>query len=56
MGEEVDEVSRLRHSRIPLAATIVATMSSGTHAIVCLKPFEGHGLRPYGIAGPITVP
>lgn len=36
--------------------TIVATMSSGTHAIVCLKPFEGHGFRPYGIAGPITVP
>jgi hypothetical protein len=34
---------------------IVSSMSEGPHAIVCLKQYEGLGLRPAGIAGPIGV-
>jgi hypothetical protein len=52
-----DEVTYLRSDVIPPggSGTIVVRMSSGTHAITCLKPFEGLGFRPYGIAGPIVV-
>jgi hypothetical protein len=34
---------------------IAETMSPGRHAIVCHKPYEGKGFRPFGIAGPIVV-
>jgi hypothetical protein len=53
-----DEVTYLRSDVIPAhsSETIAVPMSSGIHAITCLKPYEGQGLRPYGIAGPITVP
>ena len=37
------------------SASISASMSAGTHAIVCLKPYEGLGLRPTGITDPIAV-
>jgi hypothetical protein len=37
------------------SGSIVFTTTSGTHAIVCLQPFEGLGLRPFGIAGPFSV-
>jgi hypothetical protein len=52
-----DEVTYLRSDVIPAhgSDTIAVPMSAGRHAITCLKPFEGQGLRPYGIAGPITV-
>lgn len=53
-----DEVTYLRSDVIPAhsSGTIAVPMSTGIHAITCLKPYEGQGLRPYGIAGPITVP
>lgn len=53
-----DEVTYLRSDVVPAhsSETIAVPMSAGTHAITCLKPFEGQGLRPFGIAGPITVP
>lgn len=52
-----DKVTYLRSNVIPAHSsdTIVVPMSTGRHAITCLKPFDGQGLRPYGIAGPITV-
>jgi hypothetical protein len=34
---------------------IAETMSPGRHAIVCLKPYEGVGIRPWGIVGPFVV-
>lgn len=51
------EVTLLSSDLIPAHSsdTIVAPMSAGTHAIVCLKPYEGHGLRDFGIVGPIIV-
>jgi hypothetical protein len=53
-----DKVTYLRSDVIPAhsSETIAVPMSAGRHAITCLKPFEGQGLRPFGIAGPITVP
>ncbi len=53
-----DKVTYLRSHVIPAhsSETIVVSMAAGRHAITCLKPYEGLGLRPYGIAGPITVP
>jgi hypothetical protein len=53
-----DKVTYLRSDVVPAhsSRTIVVPMASGIHAITCLKPFEGQGLRPFGIAGPITVP
>jgi hypothetical protein len=53
-----DKVTYLRSDVVPAHGSdiIVVPMSSGRHAITCLKPFEGQGLRPFGIAGPITVP
>ena len=53
-----DEVTYLRSEVIAAhsSGTIAVPMSTGIHAITCLKPYEGLGLRPYGIAGPITVP
>lgn len=53
-----DKVTYLRSDVIPAhsSETIAVPMSTGIHAITCLKPYEGQGLRPYGIAGPITVP
>jgi hypothetical protein len=53
-----DEVTYLRSDVIPPHSSdiIVVPMAAGRHAITCLKPSEGQGLRPYGIAGPITVP
>ena len=52
-----DEVTYLRSDVIPAhsSETIAVPMAAGTHAITCLKPYEGLGLRPFGIAGPITV-
>jgi hypothetical protein len=41
------------------SGTFAATMSSGTHAIVCLQPYELNNGRsrtlPFGIVGPIDV-
>jgi len=40
------------------SGTFVATMSSGSHAITCLQPYEIRGrsrLLPFGIAGPIVI-
>lgn len=53
-----DKVTNLRSDVIPAhsSETIVVPMSAGRFAITCLKPFEGLGLRPFGVAGPITVP
>lgn len=51
------EVSYLGSDVIPANSSdiIVPQMSTpGTHAIVCLQPFEGD-FRPFGIAGPIVV-
>jgi hypothetical protein len=51
------EVSYLGSEIIPANSSdiIVPQMSTpGTHAIVCLQPFEGD-FRPFGIAGPIVV-
>ena len=52
-----DEVTYLRSDVIPAnsAEIIAVPMSAGRHAITCLKPYEGLGIRPFGIAGPITV-
>jgi hypothetical protein len=36
------------------SGTAVPAMSSGPHAFVCLRPFEGE-FRPFGVAGPILV-
>ena len=51
------KVTYLRSHVIPAhsSETIAVPMSAGRHAITCLKPYEGQGLRPFGIAGPITV-
>lgn len=51
------KVTYLRSHVIPAhsSETIAVPMSAGKHAITCLKPYEGQGLRPFGIAGPITV-
>ena len=53
-----DKVTYLRSDVIPAHGSeiIAVPMSAGTHAITCLKPYEGLGIRPFGIAGPITVP
>jgi hypothetical protein len=53
-----DEVTYLRSDVVPAHSsdTIAVPMAAGRHAITCLKPYDGLGLRPYGIAGPITVP
>lgn len=53
-----DEVTYLRSDVIPAHSSeiIAVPMSAGRHAITCLKPYEGLGIRPFGIAGPITVP
>jgi hypothetical protein len=53
-----DEVTYLRSDVIPAHSSeiIAVPMSTGRHAITCLKPYEGLGSRPFGIAGPITVP
>ena len=53
-----DKVTYLRSDVIPAHGSeiIAVPMSAGTHAITCLKPYEGLGIRPLGIAGPITVP
>jgi hypothetical protein len=53
-----EKVTYLRSDVVPAHSsdTIAVSMSAGRHAITCLKPFEGQGFRPYGIAGPITVP
>ena len=53
-----DEVTYLRSDVIPAHSSeiIAVPMSAGRYAITCLKPYEGLGLRPYGIAGPIDVP
>jgi hypothetical protein len=52
-----DEVTYLRSDVIPAhsSETIAVPMAAGSHAITCLKPFDGLGIRPFGIAGPITV-
>jgi hypothetical protein len=52
-----DKVTYLRSDvvRPHQSATIAVPFSTGTNAITCLKPFEGLGFRPYGIAGPIVV-
>jgi hypothetical protein len=51
------EVQYLRSDIIPAnsSGVIAATMSQGAHAITCLDRYPGQGLRPFGIAGPITV-
>ena len=51
------EISYLGSDVIPANSSdiIVPQMyTPGTHAIVCLRPFEGD-FRPFGIAGPIVV-
>ena len=51
------EVILLSSDVIPAHSSdiIVPSMSAGTHAIVCLKRYEGHGFRDFGIAGPVIV-
>ena len=53
-----DEVTYLRSDVIPASSseTIAVPMSAGRHAITCLKPYEGQGLRPYGSPARIRVP
>jgi hypothetical protein len=34
---------------------LVSTISPGRYAIVCLQPYEGEGIRPFGIVGPNVV-
>lgn len=52
-----EEVTHLRSDVIQAhsSESVAVPMSEGRHAITCLKPYEGLGFRPYGIAGPITV-
>jgi hypothetical protein len=53
-----EKVTYLGSDVIPAHSSeiIAVPMSAGRHAITCLKPYEGLGLRPFGIAGPIDVP
>ena len=37
------------------SGSIVTSTISGTHAIVCMKPYQGLGLQPSAIVGPIVV-
>ena len=51
------EVSYLSSEEIPADSSkiVVATWSPGTHAIVCMEPYEGEVMdfRPFGVVGPI---
>ncbi len=54
------EVTYLGSDIIPAnsSGTVVATMSSGRHAITCLQPYEVNGrtrLLAFGIGGPFVV-
>jgi hypothetical protein len=47
LGSDVIQANR--------TGSIVDSLPPGTYAIVCLKPYEGLGLQPMAIAGPIVV-
>jgi hypothetical protein len=51
------EVAYLGSEVIPAngSGQVVTSTTSGTYAIVCLKPYAGLGLRPGAIAGPFAV-
>ena len=51
------EVRYLGSELVPANSTgsLVLSTYSGKQAIVCLKPYEGLGLGPFGIVGPITI-
>ena len=56
--DQETEVRYLRSDVIPANSSeiIVTTMSPGSHAIVCMQPYEGEVMdfRPFGVVGPIV--
>jgi hypothetical protein len=56
--DQETEVRYLRSDVIPANSSeiIVTTMSPGSHAIVCMEPYEGEVMdfRPFGVVGPIV--
>lgn len=53
--QQVNYLGRGEIIRANTSGLISATASAGTHAIVCLKPYEGLGLGPAGITDPFDV-